>query len=125
MSAYEFTQEENQVFETLSKRIARLGVLFIIIGVAVAINGIGVILNEGKIAATLSTFVMSAIQIIIGIIIWRPADNFRHIVTTKGQDIDELMIGLNELSAGFGVMRFLMLINVVIIIVQIMTIFSL
>ncbi|MEM7117314.1 MAG: DUF5362 family protein [Chloroflexota bacterium] len=49
-----------------------------------------------------------ALTIVVGVTIWRPADNFKRVVTTKDKDIEELMTGMDELSTGFRLVQYLM-----------------
>ena len=122
-SEYEFTQEENHILQALSKRTARVGILLALIGAATALNGVGSLINRGVNAANISLFFMAAIQIVIGIVIWRPADNLKRIVTAKGSDITELMTALNEYGNGFGIAIILILINLIPLVIQIVQIF--
>ena len=112
MSNYEFSKEDNVVFDALSKRMAHFGILTMITGTLSAIGGIGAIAAQGfAYEPAVGTF-LAIVLLIIGITIYRPTDNLRRIAKTEGSDIEELMTALKEFNNGFGIVFVLVLVNV-------------
>lgn len=49
-----------------------------------------------------------------GVVIYRPADNFRRIVSeSSGTDISELMTAMQELDSGFNLLNILVVVNII------------
>ena len=115
-SQYEFNDKENQIIGTLAQLLKIVGILFIINGVFAFMDYImGEALSNlmaGEITE-IHQFVINIIFVIIGITLFRPTDNLKRIVTTQGNDIQELMTALKELNSGFNIIVYLFVILVI------------
>ena len=57
--------------------------------------------------------------ITMGVMFFRPADNFRRVATTQGNDITEVMTGLQELRGGFRLVSILIVVCLVLDVITI------
>lgn len=116
-SQYEFNEQENQITGTLARLLKIVGVLFAISGLfGLLYYAIGdealAELMLGEITEIHSVLI-ALILIIVGITFYRPTDNLQRIVSTQGNDIQDLMTALKELSAGFNIIMYLFIVLVV------------
>ena len=119
MSGYEFSNQENAQISTLVQKMQRFCYLIGAIGVLSILNPVVTTMRDGGSLRLYAAIVVGLVQIAIAVVIYRPIDNFSNIVNTRGDDIDELMTGMQELRNGFGVMGGLIALNLLLIIVQI------
>lgn len=118
MATHEFTRDQDTVFASLARRLTYFGVLLIVTGVA----RITLLLvrppGEG-LSLSLIRYLIPLVTIVVGVVLWRPSDNFRRVAGTEGHDIPELMTALNELSAGFNLLQWLLIGIVVLVIITV------
>ncbi len=112
MSEYEFDKNQEQVIKNVATRCIVQAVLLAIGGIMGVLTELILLANKQFMIA-IALMAQAALQIVMGILFFRPADNFRRIAGTQGRDISELMIGLNDLSVGFKIIVFLVLGSVV------------
>jgi hypothetical protein len=100
MTQYEFTSEQNKVIGHVALRCMINAVLLALLGV---VGLIGALISLGDNVALISIvgILYGVVFITMGVMFFRPADNFRRVTTTEGSDITEIMTGLNELRGGF------------------------
>ncbi|MDH5402704.1 MAG: hypothetical protein OEY49_09455 [Candidatus Heimdallarchaeota archaeon] len=91
MTEYEFTKDENAVFEDLVKN---LKIVSIVIGLA----GLSVTLSWILLRPNITVLIDGIMLLFLGFAMYRPIDNFKNIITTSGKDISELMTALREIS---------------------------
>jgi hypothetical protein len=98
------------------------------VGILITVVGVGRLAltlmrsqSEGLSVTIIILLLIGLVNIVIGVTLWRPADNFRRIVSTEGSDIPELMTGLNELSVGFNLLQYLLLGGFVLALVGVLT----
>ena len=94
MSEYEFNDTENKQFSEFSFSLYILSITLGIAGVVIMLLGIISPLNIVDIITGLA-FIAIAISLFL------PVQNFKNIVSTIGNDMDELMNGFTVLSQGF------------------------
>lgn len=94
MSEYEFNDAENQQFTDFSFSLFILSLSLGIAGVVIVTLGIISPLNIVDIITGLA-FIAIAVSLFL------PLQNFKNIVSTEGNDMDELMNGFTVLSQGF------------------------
>ncbi len=94
MSEYEFNDTENQQFTDFSFSLFILSLSLGIAGAVIMILGIISPLNIVDIITGLA-FIAIAVSLFL------PLQNFKNIVSTEGNDMDELMNGFTVLSQGF------------------------
>lgn len=94
MSEYEFNDKENEQIGTFSLRLLVLsatlgaaGLISILLGIISPFNATDVITGMAFIA--------------IGSSLFLPVQNFKNIISTKGNDMKELMKGFTILNQGF------------------------
>ena len=83
MSEYEFTQEENIVFEGLSKNMSRFGIAIALVGATRFIAGAVYIPSWGFGTRTITAMLMGIFLIVVGIVIFRPSDNLKNEIGVK------------------------------------------
>jgi len=100
MTQYEFTSEQNKIIGHVALRCIVNAVLLALLGL---VGLVGAIMSFGKAVPFLSIIgiLYGIVFITIGVTFFRPADNFRRVTTTQGNDIAEVMTGLKELRGGF------------------------
>lgn len=92
---YEFTNEENQDFEILTKRL-----LAVTIGMALmGLTGLFSLIYDFNWYILLFSLTL----IVFGVFFYLPIDNFKRIITTEGSDIKELIRGFYELRTGWNI----------------------
>src|SRR4051812_35865215 len=121
MESFEFTPDQNNVLASLARRLTFVGMLIILTGVGRVVLTLVRGQGEGLSLTVIILLLISLVNIVIGVILWRPSDNFRRIATTEGRDIPELMTALNELSAGFNLLQYLLLGGGVLAIIGLLT----
>lgn len=94
MSEYEFNDTENEQFTQfslslfmLSISLAAAGLIIVILGIISPLSVVDIITGLAFIAIAVSLFL--------------PVQNFKNIVKTEGNDMNELMNGFSVLSQGF------------------------
>jgi len=107
MSAYEFSSEENIVILSLAKRMRAVSVLLGLTGLIAIGNAIPGLL-AGSTPTGVGGLIAGAFAILQSIVFFRPTNNLKNIVTTEGEDIEELMQGLGELAAGLKIVVILL-----------------
>ncbi|OLS27359.1 MAG: hypothetical protein HeimC2_11960 [Candidatus Heimdallarchaeota archaeon LC_2] len=94
MSEYEFNEKENKQFVDFSLR------LLILSATLGAAGFVSIIL--GLISPFSATDVITGIAFVaIGVSLFLPVQNFKNIISTKGNDMKELMKGFSILNQGF------------------------
>lgn len=109
MAQYEFTPEQNKVIGHVALRCIVNAVLLALLGL---VGLVGAIMSLGDAALFLSIVGMlyGIVFITMGIMFFRPADNFRRVTTTEGNDIAEVITGLKELRGGFRLVSILIIV---------------
>ena len=107
--SYEFTTEENKVFNALFFR-------YLIIGLLIALTELIYLLKLDTLGGI---EILSAIIVIGGAILFvLPFFKFRTIVLTEGEDVEELMKALKGVAMAFMVVGILVVINLVVMIIN-------
>jgi hypothetical protein len=110
MTNFEFIEEHNQVFKSLSQNMFRAAILWALLGGVLLVEAIaelfllGGLTSSSDIARILG-FLVGPMVLTIAYHSYQPLDNFKNIILTKGRDIEELMIALDDLSKLFNVSR--------------------
>ena len=110
-SEYEFTDEENQSFKSLYTAMILVSGVFTIFSIILFLSSFQK--SDNLMFSRAITFIL------FGVILFFPTDNFNKIITTRGNDIDELMTGTKELANGFMFMNIVLFINRLIIIASV------
>jgi uncharacterized membrane protein len=111
MSTYEFTDEQNKIFNNLSLYSGLIGIVIILIGI------IGII-NFFTADRVVTFLFIQFVTILIGITFFLPINNFRNITKTKGRDIEELIFGIKKLTSGWIIIIILLAIDRIYLFVQ-------
>lgn len=111
---YEFTQDQNDVFEDLAKKmrfVGLMGILFGVLSLAGAIAGIAV--GNGSVAGP--TLIQAIMLLVVGIWTRTAAEGFQRIVDTQGNDIANLMHALGELRRIYALQRTIFIVGIVLL----------
>lgn len=109
---YEFTEQESRAIATVGVRGKLQSVLLGLYGILMLIPAL---LRWGEVPVVQSVLfiVWSLLFVFMGIVFYRPADNFKRVATTRGNDITEVMTGLREFNWGIGVLIVLISLSLV------------
>ena len=116
MKSYEFTAEQNQVIGSLAGRMRWVSIMFVLIGIGLFISLIPNIQAEVQWVIVVASGLFALINLVKGIVFYRPVDNLSNIVEREGTDIAELMQAFQELTQGFSWMVILNIILIVMLI---------
>jgi hypothetical protein len=97
MSEYEFSAQNARVIKRVALWLKLLAIILGaggILGIAIDIARIGTVST----GTTIISLLQSAAFIALGIVMFRPADNFERVATTEGRDISEVMTGLADIN---------------------------
>ncbi|MHA2027972.1 MAG: hypothetical protein ACW99A_07085 [Candidatus Kariarchaeaceae archaeon] len=100
--AYEFNDEEAENMWVLGNKISIVGLLMIFGGIIGSVDSIRNINEGNQLRVTIFLFEF-LVLIVIGVILFRPSDNFKRISTSEGKDIPELMEAVKEFTLGFKI----------------------
>ncbi len=105
MSTYEFSKEEETVFNDMTKWMLMLSGLLTIAGILSIIH---LVINPDR-----NYFLLYAglTWFLLGLTFYFPTDNFRRITKTEGNDIKELMTGFEELDQGWKIANIILGLN--------------
>jgi hypothetical protein len=120
MTTYEFTSQQNRTFSDLSVRMWRAGLLVILVGLVRLGQGVMLLPASGLTMPVLIPLLHGISLTAIGVTIYRPADNLKHVVTSQGNDMAAVMTALRELTGGLGVVLGLVIINVILMVAEIL-----
>ena len=108
---YEFTEEENQSFKSLYGSMIFVSGVFTIFSIILFFSAFQK--SDNLVFSRAITFLL------FGIILFFPTDNFMKIISTKGNDIEELMTGTKELATGLFLMNIVLLFNRILILASV------
>ena len=97
MTAYEFSESQNQQINEIAGKLSHISMLFYAFGALQLLDAVFISAGPLVWGATASGLLFFA----LGFVFQRPLDNFKKIITTEGSDIPELMIGLDDLHIAF------------------------
>ena len=118
MSQYEFTSEQNKVISNVALRCQVNAVFLAIWGLSSLIKT-SMSWGESALLLSIVSIISGMVFVIMGVVFYRPSDNFRRVTTTEGNDITEVMTGLNELRGGFKLVSILIIVSLVLDVVTI------
>jgi uncharacterized membrane protein HdeD (DUF308 family) len=104
---FSFTDTQKRSLAVFPKRLIYVGVLFATAGVIRLILALGSASSGGWRTPAFVFLLVGAIDILLGMTLWRPSDNFMKVVNIDSCGIDQLMTGMEELSAGFRIAQYL------------------
>jgi len=118
MAQYEFTPEQNKVIGHVALRCIVNAVLLALLGLVGLVTAI---MSFGEAVPLLSIvgLLYGIVFITVGVTFFRPADNFRRVTTTQGNDITEVMTGLKELRGGFKLVSILIIVCLILDVITI------
>lgn len=116
MAQYEFTAEENQLITQVGRKLAHIGILFVVLGAAQMIQSFLL----GDPLARWIRLGSALLLFGLGWLFSRPLDNLRRIVATTGKDIEEVMVAIRDLRAAYLAAEVILLVLAAGVIVEIM-----
>jgi len=110
MTTFEFTEDHDQVFNSLTQNMFRAAMLWALLGGILLVEAIAELfllggLTSSSDVARITGFLVGPMVLTIAYYSYQPLDNFKNIVLSKGRDIEELMMALDDLSKLFNVLR--------------------
>ena len=118
MTQYEFTAEQNKVIGHVALRCVVNAVLLALLGL-VGLIGALMSLGDGTPLISIVGILYGIVFITMGVMFFRPADNFRRVTTTEGNDITEIMTGLKELRGGFKLVSIMIILSLILDVITI------
>ena len=100
---YEFSGEQNAVFRSLHRGLNYFALANIALGISTLALAYILAFEEDEVFAAVLVSALGILYCALGVVWRRPLDNLRRIVTTRGQDIDELMVVTDDLKWAFMV----------------------
>ncbi|TFF94825.1 hypothetical protein EU546_04400 [Candidatus Thorarchaeota archaeon] len=97
---YDFGPAEDKIIDGVGIRGLLIGILLIVIAVVDTVHNVLVTGNLYNVHLILST-VQNVLVVVIAIAFILPFADYRQIAKTEGKDIDELMEGMEKMTAGF------------------------
>jgi hypothetical protein len=97
MSEYEFTAEQNNSIDGFSQKLLHICILLIGIGATLLVFAHRVATDIDLWHMTFGAMAF----MVLGFVYFRPLDNFKRITTTKGHDVFELMIAMDDLRIAY------------------------
>ncbi len=91
---YEFTEEENKIFERLLKHMLITTIVLVLAGITTITVGVSDNFYYYELIAGIATGA-------IGVSLYFPTDNFKNVINTTGHDIKELLTGFSDLNKGW------------------------
>ena len=116
MSEYEFSKQEEHTIASLGQRMSIVAGLIVATGISRIILGL---LAEGFSGAVIVFLIIALVNVAIGIVFYRPTNNFKRIATTEGNDIKELMSAFAKLTSGFNLLNYFLIAVVVLLLIRI------
>ena len=113
MESYEFTAEQNQVIGSLASRMRWVSILFALIGIGLLISLVPNIQAGAQWVIVIASALFAVINLLKGVVFYRPVDNLSNIVEREGTDIAELLQAFRELSQGFS---WMVILNIILIV---------
>lgn len=93
---YEFSASENEIIIKLANRISFFAIILLIVAI---VDFISELRSGANLVDLLS---LPIILSVMAISLFFPARNFRNVVATEGNDIQELVTGFRRLSVGLN-----------------------
>ena len=106
-TSYEFDDAQNATFAGLAGAMLFVGVALLLVGTIVGCGAL--MLARSTLAGSAVLTPLAIALVVIGAQMVHAARRFRRIVTTRGNDISNLMEALDEMAAAFRVQRWLWL----------------
>lgn len=97
-TGYEFTGDQNQTIDRLSRRMLWAGIAQIVFGSLQLVGNCSVQSGGGSFSISATSGPFYIVLIIVGAMLVSASRSFRRIVTTQGDDIKHLMSALSSLS---------------------------
>lgn len=100
---YDFSAQENMVFNALRRSLSYFALANVALGIATLAIAYILAFEEDEAFAGGTVLVLGILYCALGLLWRRPLDNIRNIITTKDHDVDELMVVTDELKKAFMV----------------------
>ena len=97
---YEFSDDEAETMWLFGNKLTILGLLMVIGGILGIAMGF-LSFDQSDKTRVMIQLIEAIFLVIIGIVLFRPSDNFKNIAISEGKDIPELMQGVFEFTQAF------------------------
>lgn len=113
---YEFSEAQNQTIGSLASALSFVGIVSIVFGVC----SLFLLVDRSLFPRNITQAVYGVLGIAVGVWMLSAADSFRKIVTTRGSDIDHLMMALDKLALLYQLMRVLIIVAIAIVVLTVL-----
>ena len=110
--AYEFSNADGEVIKRVGLRLTTQGIILIIAGIAGLIYSI-INFSTADQTTILVFLIQSIVEIIIGGSLLFAPSYFTRVAETEGEDISELMGGIDQLNRAFKIVWIALTVNLV------------
>jgi len=118
---YEFTPDQNAVFRRLAGAMSFVGAAMSVPGVIVAVTAVYLAVVKGPQVAEALGVVLGVLLLVMAVNLIRAAQHFHRIATTKGHDIENLMVAVAEMTRVYAIERWLWIAFGIVLIVALAT----
>ncbi len=118
MSQYEFTSEQNKVISNVALR-CKVNAVFLALWGLSSLLKTGLSWGDRVPLLSVVSIISGLVFVVMGVVFFRPSDNFQRVTTTEGNDITEVMTGLKELWGGFKLVSILIIVSLVLDVITI------
>lgn len=97
MTDYEFTPEQDKVVDQLRRTLLQITAILLALGILLMLIGHGLPGISQWVFLVSSVFVL-----ILGVVYYLPLDNLKRVTSTKGDDINQMLIAMSDLAKAFS-----------------------
>ena len=119
MRPYEFDDVQNATFARLASAMAFVAVAMTVRGVIVGASG--VIMARSTLWGGALVLPVTIALLVMATQLYAAASRFRFIIRTRGSDVDNLMIALDEMTGVYRVQRWLWLTVSAVVVIALLT----
>lgn len=125
---YEFSAEQNEIFQGLSKKMKFVGGTLVVIAIIYFAAGLFPFTQKSMpgwygIGSICAQLIAGALYLALGIFAIRAAKSFRMIVETKGSDIRYLMDALTFLLKNYRIQYWVIVVAVILLVIALGAVF--
>ncbi|MEA3496407.1 MAG: DUF5362 family protein [Bacteroidota bacterium] len=116
ISNYEFNAGQNESIKKLTHQMMFVGIFLIVLGVLFAVFGVFHLVKENNdFLKFIFDIVIAVVLIIMGLVTINSAKSFKLVVTTEGNDIENLMSALDKMNTWFSIQTMMIVIGILIL----------
>jgi hypothetical protein len=113
--SYEFDDAQNATFARLAGAMMFVGVAMLL--VSAIVGGSAVVLGRSTLAGSAILAPLAIALAVMGAQLLAAARRFRRVVTTRGNDISNVITALDEMAVAYGVQRWLWITVTIVVVI--------